>query len=185
MRRVLCHWGPNVGAGLIAVDEIFVGREAEQAFLCRHLAQTVEGMSRVVLIEGAAGVGKTALLSAFLARIGHYRVLRASGDELEAGLAYAMVEQLVAQTGRPPPERLAAVGTERAADIAPVRIGAALVEMLGWLQADGPIVMVLDDAHWGDIPSLQALGYAMRRLRSSRVLALLSASVWRAANPRR
>jgi DNA-binding CsgD family transcriptional regulator len=157
------------------VDEIFVGREVELAFLQRRLAQTVEGMSGVVLIEGAAGVGKTALLSAFLARIGRHRVLQASGDELEAGLSYAMVEQLVAETGRPPPERLAAIGTGRVADIAPVRIGAALVEMLGWLQADGPIVMVLDDAHWGDVPSLQALGYAMRRLRSSRVLALLSA----------
>ena len=102
-------------------------------------------------------------------------MLQASGDELEAGLAYAMVEQLVAETARPPPELLAAIGTERVAEIAPVRMGAALVEMLGWLQADGPVVMVLDDAHWGDVPSLQALGYAMRRLRSSRVLALLSA----------
>lgn len=156
------------------MDEIFVGREAELAFLDRHLAQTVEGMSRVVLIEGPAGVGKTALLGAFLARVGRHRVLRASGDELEAGVAYAMVEQLVAELGRPPPERLAAAGTERVANIAPVRIGAALVEMLGWLQADGPIVMVLDDAHWGDVPSLHALGYAMRHLRSSRVLALLS-----------
>ena len=72
-------------------------------------------------------------------------------------------------------ERLAGVGTERIADVAPGRIGAALVEMLGGLQADGPIVMVIDDVHWGDVPSLQALGYALRRLRSSRVLALLSA----------
>lgn len=156
------------------MDEIFVGREVELAFLHRRLTQTAEGTSRVVLIEGTAGVGKTALLSAFLARIGRHCVLQASGDELEAGLAYAMVEQLVAETARPPPELLAAIGTRRVADIAPVRIGAALVEMLGWLQADGPVVMVLDDAHWGDVPSLQALGYAMRRLRSSRVLALLS-----------
>ena len=56
-----------MGAGLIAVDEIFVGREVELAFLHSRLAQTAEGMSQVVLIEGAAGVGKTALLSAFLA----------------------------------------------------------------------------------------------------------------------
>ncbi len=164
-----------MGAGLIAVDEIFVGREVELAFLHRRLAQTVEGMPQVVLVEGAAGVGKTALLSAFLAGIGRHRVLRASGDELETGLAYAMVEQLMAETGWPPPERLAAAGTRLVADIAPVHIGAALVEMLGWLQADGSIVMVIDDTHWGDVPSLQALGFAMRRLRSSRVLALLSA----------
>ena len=165
----------DAGAGLVAVDEIFVGRKVELAFLRGRLAETLGGVSRVVLIEGAAGVGKTALLGAFLGRTGHHRVMRVSGDELETDLAYALVAQLVSETGRPPPEQLARIGTGRDAGVAPEHIGAALVEMLGWLQADGPVVMVLDDAHWADVPSLQALGFALRRLRSSRVLALLSA----------
>ena len=147
----------------------------ELAFLRGRLAETLGGVSRVVLIEGAAGVGKTALLGAFLGCTRHHRVLRVSGDELETDLAYALVAQLVSETGKPPPEQLAGIGTERGAGVAPEHIGAALVEMLGWLQADGPIVMVLDDAHWADVPSLQALGFALRRLRSSRVLALLAA----------
>ena len=99
-----CHWDPDAGAGLMAVDEIFVGREAELAFLRGRLAETSAGTSQVVLIEGAPGVGKTALVGTFLARIGHrHHALRVSGDELEAGLGYAMVEQLVSETRLPPP----------------------------------------------------------------------------------
>ena len=89
---------PVRGAGLIAMDEVFVGREVELAFLRGRLEETLAGMSRTVLLEGAAGVGKTALLEAFLARAGHHRVLRTSGAELEAGLAYGVLDQLVAET---------------------------------------------------------------------------------------
>jgi DNA-binding CsgD family transcriptional regulator len=155
------------------VDKIFVGREVELAFLCDLLEEAHGGMSRTVLLEGAPGVGKTALLDAFLARAGRHRVLRASGAELEADLAYGMLDQLVAETGQPPPEPLASLGTGRAADVEPLGVGGALVEMLGRLQADGQILVVLDDAHWGDVPSLQALAFALRRLRSTPVLALL------------
>jgi ATP/maltotriose-dependent transcriptional regulator MalT len=139
------------------MDEVFVGREAELAFLRGRLEETLNGMSRTVLLEGAAGVGKTALLNAFHARAGHHRVLRISGAELEAGLAYGVLDQLVAETGQPPPERLAGLGAERAAYVEPLRIGSALVEMLSRMRDGGQMLVVLDDAHWGDVPSLQGL----------------------------
>jgi hypothetical protein len=101
-------------------------------------------------------------------------VLRTSGAELEAGLAYGVLDQLVAQTGQPPPVRLAGLGTERAADAEPLRIGGTLIQMLGGLQDDGQLLVVLDDAHWADVPSLQALVFALRHLRSSPMLALLA-----------
>jgi DNA-binding CsgD family transcriptional regulator len=110
---------------------------------------------------------------AFL-RVGHHRVLRISGAELEAGLAYGVLDQLVAETGQPPPGRLAGLGTGQAVDAEPLRIGGALVEMLSGLQNGSQILVVLDDAHWADVPSLQALAFALRRLRSSPVLALLA-----------
>jgi DNA-binding CsgD family transcriptional regulator len=159
---------------LIAMDEIFVGREAELAFLLTRLEETLRGMSRTVLLQGAAGVGKTALLEAFLAQVSQHHVLWISGAELEAGLAYGVVDQVVAETGQLPPEWLPEPDTEPAADVEPLRVGRALVEMLGRLQADGQIILVLDDAHWADIPSLKALAFALRRLRSRPVLTLLS-----------
>src|SRR5690348_5260286 len=117
-----CPMGSQ-GAGLIAMDEVFVGREAELAFLGSRLEATREGMSRMVLLEGAAGAGKTALLEVFLARTENCHVLRASGTELETGLAYGVVDQLVAEMGQDVPEPLAGLGTERAANIEPLRIG--------------------------------------------------------------
>jgi DNA-binding CsgD family transcriptional regulator len=158
----------------MAVDEIFVGREVELTFLRDCLEETHGGRSRTVLLEGAAGVGKTALLNAFLGRAGHHRVLRISGAELEVGLAYGMLGQLVAETGQPPPDRLAGLGIERAADVEPLSLGWGLVEMLGELQTDGQILVIFDDAQWGDAPSLQVLAFALRRLRSRPVLTLLS-----------
>src|SRR6266566_7346090 len=52
---------PVPGAGLIVMDEVFVGREVELGFLRGRLEETLQGMSQTVLLEGAAGIGKTAL----------------------------------------------------------------------------------------------------------------------------
>jgi DNA-binding CsgD family transcriptional regulator len=154
------------------VDEVFVGRKLELEFLQGRLGKTLRGTSQTVGIEGAAGVGKTALLDAFASRIGCHHVLRASGEELAIGLAYGVVEQLMAETGLSSQGQLVTLTSERSTP--PVCIGAALVESLGQLKGEGQILIVLDDAHWADIPSLHALGFAIRRLRSSPVLALLS-----------
>jgi predicted ATP-dependent serine protease len=77
------------------MDERFVGRPTELAFLRERLEEVRRGTARVVLLEGAAGVGKTALLRELLAGTDHLRVLWASGEELEAGLAYGVIGQLV------------------------------------------------------------------------------------------
>ncbi len=55
----------------------------------------------------------------------------------------------------------------------PLTVGADLLDLLGILQRDGPLALVLDDGHWADPPSLQALTFAVRRLHVDRVLALI------------
>ena len=42
--------------------------------------------------------------------------------------------------------------------------GAVLAAALGRLAADGPLAVVVDDAHWADLASLRALTFAIRRL---------------------
>src|SRR4051812_12221591 len=128
----------------------------------------------MVLVAGAAGVGKTALLDSFLA-LTDCRAVRASGDNLEVGLAYGVIEQLASGVGQPLRERLALLSTNDAASIHPVQVGAGPVDLLGSLQAEGPIIVVIDDAHWGGPESLQALAFALRRLRADRLLVLLVA----------
>ncbi|MEV6152021.1 ATP-binding protein [Nonomuraea sp. NPDC052129] len=53
-------------------------------------------------------------------------------------------------------------------------VGEALCELVGRLQADGPVVVFVDDAQWADRASLRALGYLLGRLRTGRVLVVVS-----------
>jgi DNA-binding CsgD family transcriptional regulator len=164
----------RVAEGADAMDQVFVGRHTELALLRTRLQAAQGGTLQLMLVVGAAGVGKTALLGAFLAATDQ-RVVRASGDNLESGLAYGVIQQLASDVGRPLPERLTVLGTDYIADTHPVQVGADLVDLLGCLQADGPVILAVDDVHWADRESLQALVFALRRMRTDRVLVLLAA----------
>ena len=74
-----------------------------------------------------------------------------------------MIEQLTSDVGEPLPERLTLLGTDDAASTHPVQVGAGLVDLLGCLQVEGPVILAVDDAHWADRESLQALAFALRR----------------------
>jgi DNA-binding CsgD family transcriptional regulator len=156
------------------VDEIFVGRGVELEILRRCLEQSFNGVPHTVLVEGVAGVGKTALIDASLLGMDRQRVLRGSGDELEVGLSYGLLSQLITEAASRLPPDMALLGTERVLRKEPLHVGAALVKLIDWLQGEGPIVVVVDDVHWGDVPSLQALGFALRRLHLGRVLAVFA-----------
>ncbi|MER5884410.1 AAA family ATPase [Streptomyces sp. NPDC001941] len=132
----------------------FVGRGHALAALEHTWARTREHAPQRVLVEGPAGIGKSALVRRFLTGVPHVRY--AEGEEAEEGDGaappYGVVQQWLGRTGR-------------WAD--PADAGGALLEAL-----EEPGVLVLDDAQWADRPSLAALAFAVRRLRADRVLAL-------------
>ena len=152
----------------------FVGRAGELAILDAELQAVRAGRPRVVLVEGEAGIGKSSLLSRFVSEHRDVRLLRASGDEAEMLLAWGLAYQLLAAAGP-----AAAVGTlpaEARKDTDVMVIGAHMVGALGDLQAGDQVVMlVIDDLHWSDRLSAQALLFALRRMQADRVLALVSA----------
>src|SRR5262249_8409613 len=76
-----------------AADRL-LGREAERALLDGAIATIQQGRSRVLLLRGEAGVGKTALLEYLIGSASGLRVLRAVGVESEMELAYAGLHQL-------------------------------------------------------------------------------------------
>jgi predicted ATP-dependent serine protease len=80
---------------------IFVGRNDELAVLRTRLEEVRDGEPRVVLVQGAGGIGKTALLQRFLTEAPDLRVVTASGEEEEHLLPYAVVEQLVRSSRMP------------------------------------------------------------------------------------
>jgi hypothetical protein len=72
------------------------GRRTEQAALDRLLAEVRDGQSRVLVLRGEAGVGKTVLLDYVQERAPECRVVRAAGVESEMELPFAVLHQLCA-----------------------------------------------------------------------------------------
>ena len=56
----------------------------------------------------------------------------------------------------------------------PFLAGSRLLELLGELESAGPVLLVVDDLHWADQPSVRALVFALRRLVADQVLVLLA-----------
>jgi hypothetical protein len=145
--------------------ERVAGRESELATLHGELALAAAGEPRLVVMEGSAGIGKTQLIGAFLAQAG-VLVRHALSDEVESTMLYGVLDQLFG-------EDVATLRLTPRAD--PVAAGALVLAVLGRLQQrHGCVVVVVDDAHWADLPSLQAMLFSFRRLQRDQVLVLLA-----------
>jgi len=140
-----------------------------------------------LLIEGPPGIGKSALLAAALARAPDaVQVLRARGSELEAGLAFGGVRQLLAPALR----RLSHVERDAllsgpaalaapALALGPAPAGGLLSDPLYglyWLVADlaerTPLVLAIDDLQWLDEESARFVAYLAPRLEGIALLVL-------------
>jgi DNA-binding CsgD family transcriptional regulator/tetratricopeptide (TPR) repeat protein len=160
-----------------------IGREAALARL-RGLVDPVPQASRVLLVIGEAGMGKTVLLTDAVgrARSAGMRVLPVTGRESESKLAFAGLHQLLrpvlssvaALPGRQAQALLGALGL--AADPVapdPLLTGVAVLTLLSDLSERAPLLVVVDDAHWLDRSSLDALAFTGSRLDAERVMLLL------------
>ncbi|MEU0190357.1 ATP-binding protein [Streptomyces afghaniensis] len=73
-------------------DALFLGRQEELATMGGWLDRAAGGEPRIVVIDGAAGIGKTSLIRRFLAdKARGCRVVSASGEEMERELAYGVI----------------------------------------------------------------------------------------------
>lgn len=165
-----------------------VGRSRELALLRDVISG--HGHDRVLLVSGAAGSGKTMLLSAAtaFAEARGARVLRSDGSPVETTLAYSGLDQVV----RPlspflesisPEERhalLTALGgpasTGEGADARTpdvMTVGSAVLALLSSASRTAPLVVTIDDAHWCDPASLSVLAFVGRRLSGERVSLLI------------
>jgi DNA-binding NarL/FixJ family response regulator len=161
---------------------VLYGRAAERAALDAVLDDARRGRSRCLVLRGEVGVGKTALLAYAVEQAADLQVLRATGAAAESSLAFAGLHQLLrAELGRLgglPDVQAAALATALglAAGTAPDRflVGVAVLSLLSEVAADAPLLCVVDDAHWLDSESVDALAFAARRLEAEGVAMLLA-----------
>jgi DNA-binding CsgD family transcriptional regulator len=154
-------------------SDTFVGRIAELTVLRQELAATRAGSSRVVLIEGPAGIGKSAIIDRLLDSEPDLTVLRAAGERWEAFVAFGVIDQLMRST-KVSRARLLADRERSLPAEEPVGVGQRVLQAIEDLEATAPVVLVVDDAHWADLDSLRALLFVTRRLVDARVLTLLT-----------
>ena len=161
------------------------GRRGECGALDRLVEAVRAGASRVLVVRGEPGVGKTALLDYLAGRAPGCRVVRAAGVETEMEFAFAGLHQLCAPMldhldRLPVPQREAlrtAFGIS--AGPAPSRffIGLAVLDLLSAVAEERPLVCVVDDEQWLDRASAQVLGFVARRLAAESVGLVFAARV--------
>jgi DNA-binding CsgD family transcriptional regulator len=171
----------SVGGRIPLGEWKLVDRERERARLDSLLAESADGRGGALVILGDPGVGKTALLEDLLQRAGDRLILSARGFEAESQLAYAGLAQLLApvlelRATLPAPRRAA---LESALGLGPPCPGdrfatyAAALGLLAEAAERMPAVVAVDDAHWLDASSLEALRFCARRIAADRIAIVL------------
>ena len=184
----------DLGVGVIV--EPLLERDRELGMLGALLTAARGGEGSVALLEGPPGIGKTALLGA--ARVAAVRdgfqVLSARGGELEREFPFGLARQLFEPALRrlPPRDRAevlsdAAALSERALGVMESDDGGTgsgslpALHGLYWLCANlaerGPLLLLVDDAHWADLTSLRWLVYLARRLDGVALLVVVATRI--------
>lgn len=177
-----------------------VGREPEMACLQQAWTRALQGTRQVVLVTGEAGLGKTALVEAWMAQVaatdtawlGFGQCIEQHG----AGEAYMPVLEALGRLGRGPDgarlveilhhyapswlvhlPALVSPATRdalerRGGGTTPERMLRELAEAVEVLTAERPLLLVLEDLHWSDSATLDWIASVARRRDPARLLVL-------------
>ncbi|MDO3650035.1 ATP-binding protein [Nocardia mangyaensis] len=156
------------------------GRETEQARIDDLITGARAGCSGALVLRGEAGIGKSALLDYAAAQ--GIPAVRSAGIESEAELPFAALHLLVRPGMElvrqlPPRQRDALEAAFGLGDGTPadrMLIGLAVLTLLAEEAAEGPLLCLIDDAHWLDRATAEALLFAARRLDAEGVVMLFA-----------
>ena len=160
-----------------------LGRDAEIGLLT-SLLDRIESGGGALVLRGEPGIGKSRLLSqaVALAEERQMSVLAARGVQSEARVAFGGLQQLLRPvrsqvTGLAASHQAvlkAALGIAEDQPAEPFRIALAVLDLLSDAATESPLLVVADDAHWLDQPSLDTLAFVARRLESDPIVLLAS-----------
>src|SRR4051794_28997525 len=168
-----------------AASDTLLERAAELERLAAQLADARAATGSVALVEAPAGQGKTALLRALKRDAAGTTVLSATGAPLERDFAFGIVRQLFDQVVHGEDGARWFKGAARLAEPVFDLTSAeaddpahSTLYGLYWLAAnlagEQPLVLVVDDAHWADAPSLRFLDGLARRVEDLPLLLVIA-----------
>lgn len=187
-------WWHDEGMSLPAQGSELVGRDNDLTALRLAFERAAEGETAAVVLSGEAGIGKSRLLSEFMAELAgradlHFGYCLDLGD---AGTPYGpltpVLRSVISVLGID--HALAAVGggadalrmllpefSDRAVDRAATSaegVRDAIANVIAAASLNAPQVLVIEDVHWADPSTLRMLSFLLRTLDRGRVLFLLS-----------
>ncbi|MES9607075.1 AAA family ATPase, partial [Actinomadura sp. NPDC000929] len=160
------------------------GRDGELAAIDGLLDRARAGRSGALVLRGEAGIGKSALLDHAAGAADGMRVLRGTGVETESTMPYAGLHLLLGRhldrIGGLPDAQAEALraalnmgGPEAESDR--FLVGLAVLTLLSDLAEERPLLCLVDDAHWMDGSSAEALLFAARRLDAEPIAVVFAA----------
>ncbi|MFQ6172871.1 helix-turn-helix transcriptional regulator [Oryzobacter sp. R7] len=162
-----------------------VGRESELASISAFL-DAAGDRATALLIEGEAGIGKSWLWREAVraAEDRGYRVLTCQPTESEAAIGFgglidlldSWADEIPADLPEPQRWALEAALMRRSSDAAVGHgaVAVALLAVLRQLARAAPTLIAIDDSHWLDVPSREALAFALRRLTSEPITVIVT-----------
>ena len=175
--------------------ESLIGRDPELAALLRAATAEAADLTRMVLLSGDAGVGKTRLVTEVLDRLGQQGWHRLVGHCLDFGetsMPYLPLTQMLGAITSTSPElgqRLVAAhpalawlgqpssGTtagEPSEGLDRAEVFGAVHALVDDLARDAPVLMVLEDAHWADASTRDLVSFLLSSRFSGRFLCLVT-----------
>jgi hypothetical protein len=162
---------------------MLVGRREERSRIDRLLDQAVAAHGGALVLRGEPGIGKTALLEYARQRAGAAAVVETTGVESELELPFAGLADVLhpllghldelAEFQQKLLRSALALGPAHAVDRFP--LAAASLALLAAASSQATLVVLVDDAHWLDAASRDALVFAARRLSADPVALIFAA----------
>lgn len=155
-----------------------IGRDLEAVAIDSLLDSAATGPCALI-VEGDAGIGKTTVLNEGIRRADErgYTVLTAQASQAESVMSYTSLADLLGGLG---PDRISGVPVPQkdaisqillrsdrhaASLIDPQAVTAGFLASLEAVSRDAPVLVAIDDFGWVDASSLQAIAFAIRRVR--------------------
>ena len=161
---------------------MLIGRAHECERIGRLLEDAKLGRSGVLIVYGPPGVGKTALLDYALQQAARMETLRVAGVESEVDLPYAGLHALLRPVleliGRLPDAQSralkVALALEESPEVDRLAASAGTLTLLAEAAERAPLLVVVDDLHWLDRASAEALVFSARRFAGEQIVMLFA-----------